>query len=227
MSLLDEALQWNRRKWEMKNQAMYSSGSANRWPWYNEQLDADVADLLRANPWQIDSVLDLGTCSGSQAIGLAALGFSVIGSDVSETALEQARAKHAQLRDPGLKLEFIVDDIINSRFPDGRFDMILDRGCYHSICCFSHDSYVSQVKRILKPGGHLLLKTMSAAESRFENYEDMGGYKVQMPYHFDEAKLRELFAKQFNILDIRDSFFHSETLQPPARAKLAILANKQ
>lgn len=227
MSLLDKVLQWNSSKWEMKNQAMYSSGTANRWPWYSEQLDTDVANLLRANPWQIDSVLDLGTCSGSQAIGLAALGFSVIGSDVSETALEQARAKHAQLRDPGLKLEFIVDDIINSGFPDNGFDMILDRGCYHSICCFSHDLYVSQVKRIMKPGGHLLLKTMSTSEVRFVNYENMGGYKVQMPYHFDEAKLRELFAKEFNILDIRDSYFYSATLQPPARAKLAILENKE
>lgn len=205
---------------------MYASGTANRWAWYNDEIDPDVAEFVAQNP-SIDDILDLGTCSGSQAIGLARMGYAVVGSDVSDTALAQAEKNAQELADLKLKLKFVHDDIVNTSFEDNRFDLILDRGCYHSICCFGHRAYVIQLKRILRPKGTLLLKTMSSKESRFSGYETIDGVTFQMPYKFDADKLREMFSAEFEVVDIRDSYFYSTVTNPPARAMLSILMNRK
>lgn len=225
MSTLREVLNWNEAKWESKNQKMYSSGNQNTWAWFNEELDQDVVTFLADQPGDITDVLDLGTCSGTQAIGLAELGYSVIGSDVSRTALSRAEASIQVSEKAKARLRFVYDDIIDSKFEDDRFDLILDRGCYHSICYFSHRAYVLQIKRVLRPGGTLLLKTMSSKEERFSAIEVIDGKPVPMPYKFTAEKLSEVFASDFDIVHIKDSFFYSSVLERPARAILSVLRN--
>ena len=172
-------------------------------------------------------MLDLGTCSGSQAFGLARRGYNVVGSDVSNTALAQANAFLARPENAALKLGFVHDDIIDTRFQDNQFDLILDRSCYHSICYFSHRAHVIQVRRILRPGGIVLLKAMSVEEGRFNDCENIDGVSVPMPYKFSTEKLREVFAEEFEILDLRNSFFYSTVTKPPAKAVLIVLRNRE
>ena len=215
---------WNRYKWEYKNRSMYRDGrAAPRWPWYADSLDPDVAQTLHEHGILGGALLDVGTCSGSQAIALAKLGFEVTGTDVSETALGKARANLAR-EEAGLTVEFVLDDIVSTRLPADRFDVILDRACFHSIYHFGKERYIENVLRILKPQGMVLMKTMSAEEERFDDYDTIGNLTVQMPRHFDRQLLRDTFADSFTIHDIRDSFFYSSNLERPARAYLTILS---
>ncbi len=226
MEAIDRVLEWNRAKWEGKNVEMYAEGGENTWAWYNDSLDPDVAEFLAARPGEFKTTLDLGTCSGAQAIGLAEQGYTVIGSEISQTALHKAELNLQTAPGPiQERVSFVMDDIVRSSFADDQFDLILDRGCYHSICCFSHQQYLAQVKRLLRPGGVLLLKTMSAKEDRFAAYDTVGAVKFPMPYKFDEAKLRQVFADGLTIVEIRDSFFYSVVLDPPAHAIFTILQN--
>ena len=203
---------------------MYRDGrAAPRWPWYADSLDPDVAQTLREYGIHGGALLDIGTCSGSQAIALAKLGFEVTGTDVSETALRKARANLAG-EEAGLAVEFVLDDIVSTRLPADRFDVILDRACFHGIYHFGKERYVENVLRILKPRGIVLLKTMSAAEERFNDHDTIGSLTVPMPRHFDRQLLRDTFADFFAIHDIRDSFFYSSNLDRPARAYLTILS---
>ena len=203
---------------------MYRDGRpAPRWPWYAESLDPDVAQTLHEYGIHGGALLDIGTCSGSQAIALAKLGFDVTGTDVSETALGEARANLAR-EEARLAVEFVLDDIVSTRLPADRFDVILDRGCFHSIYHFGKEQYVENVLRILKPQGIVLLKTMSAEEERFAGHDTFGNLTVPMPRHFDRQLLRDTFADFFAVHDIRDSFFYSSNLERPARAYLTILS---
>jgi len=220
-----EIQDWNKRKWEHKNHAMYEKYSQNKWPWFNEKLDLDIDEYLLANGLRSLDILDLGTCSGSQAIELARRGHRVVGTDISETALEQARL--AAAREPGLPISFLLDDIGESRLNDSQFDLVLDRGCYCSICSFNHDEYVASVKRVLRPGGVLLLKTTSSDDQRFVTYDKVGGREVQMPFHFTVEQLQKLMSPHFVIEQMRDSFFYSSVLTDPARARLVILRNSK
>ena len=227
MPIPKELLNWNRTKWESKNLDMYSTQESNTWAWYHSDLDEDIDALTDRLSSDIHTVLDLGTCSGPQAIGLAKKGYDVIGSDVSKSALEQAEKVLSQLDDASLKLKFVIDDIISTQFSDDQFDLILDRGCYHSICCFAHTDYIHQIKRILRPDGYLLLKTMSSLEQRFNGWEMLGNERIPMPYKFDRVQLTKLFAESFEIVSITDSYFYSSVTQPPARAILTVLRNSR
>jgi SAM-dependent methyltransferase len=217
--------EWNKKKWEHKNHAMYETYGENKWPWFNDKLDPDIEEYLLAAGLNGQDILDLGTCSGSQGIELARRGHRVVGTDISETALE--KAKLAAAGEPGLTISFLLDDIAESRLGDNQFDLALDRGCYHSICSFNHEEYVGSLRRVLRPGGVLLLKTMSSEEQRFITFDEVGGRKVQMPFHFTAEQLQKLLSPHFGIEQLRDSYFYSSVLDEPARARFVILRNRK
>jgi 2-polyprenyl-3-methyl-5-hydroxy-6-metoxy-1,4-benzoquinol methylase len=218
-----ELQDWNRQKWERKQHAMYETYGQNKWPWFNEKLDADIDDYFIAHGLSGLDILDIGTCSGSQGIELARRGHRVVGTDISETAL--ARARLAAAGENGLAIRFLLDDIAESRLENHQFDLVLDRGCYDSIASFNHEEYVAAVRRVLRPGGVLLLKTMSSEEGRYMSYDKVGGREVQMPFHFTAQQLQTLMSPHFVIEQLRDSYFYSSTLDQPARARLVILRN--
>jgi SAM-dependent methyltransferase len=220
-----ELQDWNKRKWEHKNHAMYEKYAQNQWPWFSDKLDPDIDEYLRATGLKALDILDLGTCSGSQGIELAKRGHRVVGTDISETALE--RAKRAAAVETGLTISFQLDDIAESRLDDSQFDLVLDRGCYCSICSFNHEEYVASVRRVLKPGGVFLLKTMSSEDQRFMAYDKVGGRDVQMPFHFTEKQLQTLLSPHFRIEQLRDSYFYSSVLDEPARARFVIMRNNK
>ncbi len=67
--------------------------------------------------------LDLGTGPATQATELYKLGFQVTATDISEHAITRAKRMSKGI-------EFIVDDIIESKLKDNSFDYIFDRGCF-------------------------------------------------------------------------------------------------
>ncbi len=57
-----------------------------------------------------------------------------------------------------------MDDILNSKLPDKKFDFILDIGIFHVFDVVQRSQYVQQIKRILNDNGILFLKCMSKEE---------------------------------------------------------------
>ena len=79
----------------------------------------------------------MGTGPATQAIWLAKRGFKVIGSDLSEAAINRARKIYANEEN----VNFIVDDILNSKFKDNEFDYIFARGCFHVLLPADRQKY--------------------------------------------------------------------------------------
>src|SRR3989339_71381 len=71
------------------------------------------------------AVLDLGTGPGTQAIELSKLGFNVTATDVSKSAIKEAKKLTKDIN-------FFVDDILDTKIKN-KIDLILDRGCFHTI----------------------------------------------------------------------------------------------
>jgi cyclopropane fatty-acyl-phospholipid synthase-like methyltransferase len=219
-------LEWNRRKWERKNQAMYGNGrEENGWPWYCADLDRDIESFLYERGIASGRVLDLGTCSGSQAIQLAKRGFDVVGTDVSSTALEQAR-KSSKGLPVDARLSFVLDDIVETKLEPSQFDLIIDRAVFHAVCVFAAHAYIKNLAKLLKLDGRVILKVMSHKESHFVNSDVVGGRAIPMPYRFTERELRAVFERDFEIEKLEDSVFYSSVLEEPAKAYLAILSKR-
>ena len=202
---LDPSPEARRARWEER----YRETPPEELPWYHPDLDEDFARLLEEAIHPGARVLDLGAGPGTQAVALARRGLWVTASDIAQAALEQA-ARRA--REAGVALELVQDDILDSRL-QGPFDLILDRGCLHTLPREGFPAYAAQVARLLRPGGRLLLKCFSEEETREEG----------PPNRLAPEELRALLEEGFVVERLeRTAFPCREPDAPPYRALLCL-----
>ncbi|MBI5492562.1 MAG: class I SAM-dependent methyltransferase [Deltaproteobacteria bacterium] len=187
-------------------ESLYRNERTETMPWYYPPLDPDLESALQ-ELGKKGAALDIGTGPGTQASALALLGFRVTATDLSATAVGNA-AKEAKKR--GLEIAFIEDDILHTRLTE-RFDLIFDRGCFHTLPPKRRKDYVSAVSGLLREGGFLFLKA-------FSHLERMKGG----PYRFKKEDIRRLFEGKFDLLSIEDTVFHG-TLTPFPKALFCVL----
>ncbi|MDQ4013293.1 MAG: class I SAM-dependent methyltransferase [Thermoproteota archaeon] len=192
---------------------LYSNQKVETMPWYNEQLDSDLEEELERRKVSKGRILDLGTGPATQAIQLAKRGLEVTGSDVSDAAINRAKAVYGH-NNRDTKISFTVDDILNSKMEDKMFDYVFDRGCFHVLPIEKRPVYVSEINRILDDKGILFLKCFSTKEPRQEG-----------PYKFSENEIRQLFGNGFVIISVKDTVYQG-TLNPLPRA-LFVVMNKR
>ncbi len=97
-----------------------------------------------------EAVLDLGCGLGDFAGELAAHGGLVTGCDVAETALALARGRH-----PGI--EFVLTGAEELPFADESFDVVWAGEVLEHVQDLL--GLLGEVRRVLRPGGRLLLST--------------------------------------------------------------------
>ncbi|MBI1662852.1 MAG: class I SAM-dependent methyltransferase [Nitrosopumilus sp.] len=114
-------------------------------------------------------------------------------------------------------MDFVVDDVLNSKLSDEQFDFIFDRGIFHVFDISQRPQYVKQIKRILKKNGFLFLKCMSAEETNIPDND--------MPHKLSESEIREHFEGDFEIQKIKNSIF-SGTLELELKALFVVLKKK-
>jgi SAM-dependent methyltransferase len=110
---------------------------------------AEVASTLKAG-----SALDLGCGEGGDACWLAERGWTVVATDISDTALQRAAAE-ADARGLGDRIEFVQHDL-SDRFPDGAFDLISAQ-FLHSMIPFDRPRVLRRAAGAVEPGGTLLI----------------------------------------------------------------------
>ena len=213
--IMSESIRKDFPDWEN----LYKSQRVETMPWYNENFDFDLEKelderkiiIINNNSDDSKTFLDLGTGPATQAIWLAKRGFKVIGSDLSEAAINRARKVYANEEN----VNFIVDDILNSKFKDNEFDYIFDRGCFHVLLPADRQKYIRKIKQILKKdNGILFLKCFSDKEPRQEG-----------PYKFSAEQIRDLFGESFRIDSIKETVYQG-TLDPFPKALFVVMINR-
>jgi len=190
--------------------SFYKENKVEEMPWYEKNLDPDLEYQINSMNLTKGKFLDLGTGPGTQAIQLDKLGFEATGSDISKSAIDKAQQLSSNV-------SFVVDDFLNSSFPDNAFDFILDRGCFHVFEPSLRKDYLNQLKRILKDDGILFLKVMSIEEKGLPENEG--------PYRFSEQEVLDTFEKDFEIIEIRPTVYYG-TLEPLPKALFAVIKQK-
>ncbi len=183
----------------------YQQNKVETMPWYEKNLDLDMVDEIQF--LEKGEFLDLGTGPGTQAIELAKKGFKVTGSDISPSAIENAKLLSSNVN-------FVIDNILNSKFETESFDYILDRGCFHVLSVDDRITYLSQIKRILKKEGIIFLKCMSKNEKNLSDY--------QGPHRFHKEELMNYFEMDFDIKKSKDSVYYG-TLKPLPKALFFVM----
>ena len=97
------------------------------------------------------TVLDLGTGTGSLARGFAARGATVTALDISPQMLEAARRISAE---EGKTIDYRLARAEDTGLPAGAFDVVSAGQCWH---WFDRAAAAREVLRLLRPGGKLVI----------------------------------------------------------------------
>ncbi len=196
-------------------ETLYKNQQVESMPWYNENLDADLEEELEKRKINQGKFLNLGTGPGTQAIKLHERGLNVTATDLSETAIKKAQGIYNSNNNNSKKVDFRVDNILNSNLKENEFDYVFDRGCFHVISINDRKRYIMQVTRILKDNGILFLKCFSDKEQGEEG-----------PHRFSKDKLKEIFENEnFNIENIKETVYQG-TLNPLPKALFAVITKQ-
>jgi SAM-dependent methyltransferase len=121
--------------------ASYRDGPA---PWDIGRPQPAVARVA-ADGGFVGAVLDAGCGSGENALHLAALGLSVVGVDVAETALAIARETAGHR---GLDVEFAACDAFGLHRLGRTFETVLDCGLFHTFDVDERPAYVTSLDAV-------------------------------------------------------------------------------
>ncbi len=143
----------------------YETGEYKHWEFNYpspELIALSAANIPRRNA----KVLDVGSGGGTDAIFMAQRGFNVTGIDISAAALKIAekRAKKAQV-----EVNWLRGNVLDLPIYNGTIDFITDRGLFHHIDDHNRAKYASEFFRILRNGGHAIIrgKSKETAHNQF------------------------------------------------------------
>ncbi len=120
-------------------------------PWDTGQPEPLLVEFVTAGGVQPCPTLEIGTGTGTNAIWMAERGFDVLGVDVSPRAVERARAKTGER---ALRCRFAALDFLAEPAPNGPFQFVFDRGCFHVFDTpDERQRFAAQVAAALAPGG--------------------------------------------------------------------------
>ena len=126
----------------------YASGQL---PWDTGQPEPLLVEFVNSGAVTPGPALEIGAGTGTNAIWMAERGFDVLGVDVSPLAIERANAK---MGGRALRCRFAAWDFLVAPAPDGPFQFVFDRGCFHVFDePDERQRFATQVAAALAPDG--------------------------------------------------------------------------
>ena len=167
-------------------------------PWNIGEPQPELAALMAAGKFRSD-VLDAGCGFAELSLALAAEGYTVVGIDLTRTAIAAA-TKAAEER--GLSTaSFVQADITSFTGYDEQFSTVVDSTLFHSLPVEGRDGYLSSIHRAAAPGAgyYVLVFAKGAFPAEWET----------KPNEVDEGELRAAVAKYWEIDEIRPAYIHA------------------
>lgn len=126
--------------------------------WYRPHLDRSLKFLDLAGLTPDSPILDVGGGASTLVDDLLAKGYrGVTVLDLSESAIDQAKARLGAASE---RVTWIVGDVTEVELPEHSFEFWHDRAVFHFLVDpDSRRRYVAQVRRALKPNGHVVVAT--------------------------------------------------------------------
>jgi SAM-dependent methyltransferase len=138
--------------------SVYRTKSTEQVSWYRPHLDRSLAFLEATGLSRDASVIDVGGGASTFVDDLLDRGYTnVTVLDLSPAALDAAKAR---LGSRASQVKWICADVTDVPLPTRAYDFWHDRAVFHFLRePAARARYVSAVRRMLKPGGHIVVAT--------------------------------------------------------------------
>lgn len=162
-------------------------------PWDTGRPSTELQRLFDRMKISPGRALDIGCGTGTNSVWLAEQGFEVTGVDVAPLAIKRAeeRAKAA-----GVRVDFIVGDVLHLPNRIDSVEFFFDRGCYHAVRRTAPEAYAPAVAKHLAHAARGLILVGNAREP----------HTPGPPVVTEEEICREL-GLSFQILDLHEFRF--------------------
>ena len=128
--------------------------------WFQPEATLSLQLIQRAAPDRDSAVIDVGGGASTLVDGLLSAGYRRLTVlDLSPAALEQA---HRRLGNDANSVVWQAADVLTADFRAAEFDVWHDRAVFHFLTRDAdRHRYLAQVRRAVRPGGHVLVATFA------------------------------------------------------------------
>jgi ubiquinone/menaquinone biosynthesis C-methylase UbiE len=146
----------DRSHWE----TVYQTHKPDEVSWFQAEPRLSLELIRSAAPSGRSRIIDVGGGPSRLVDGLLASGFiDLTVLDLSPTALAQARERLGAM---AARVLWVEADALTDTLPPASFDVWHDRAVFHFLTTPSdRRRYVEQVRRVVRPGGHVLVATFA------------------------------------------------------------------
>ena len=181
---------------------IYSTIPPDKIPWNMETPPGILRGLVDSGKIKPCKVIELGCGAGNYIIYLSTKGFDPTGVDIAASAIDIAKKSAAE---KGIKCNFITADVLGDMIEINElFDLAYDWEVLHHIFPEDREKYISNVYKLLKPGGQYLSVCFSEDSLQFGG---KGKYRKTplgtVLYFSSEDEMRSLFYPSFEIEELK------------------------
>jgi SAM-dependent methyltransferase len=168
--------------------SVYRTRGSEQVSWYQPHLDRSLAFLEATGLGRDARVIDVGGGASTFVDDLLDRGYTnVTVLDLSAAALDVAKGR---LGSRASQVKWICADVTDPQLPSEAYDFWHDRAVFHFLRePAARARYVSAVRRMLKPGGHIVVATFGP-----HGPEKCSGLDVM---HFTPEALHAEFGPEF------------------------------
>lgn len=199
------------------DQSTASSGVQDFYNWLQETQSPKSNSELTG--------LEMGCGKGRNCIWLAKQGYTLHGFDFSQNAIYEAqnRAKNSKLNSTAIEFK-VQDATITWDYPDNYFDFAID--CFALTDIATEEGRLFAIKefhRVLKPGGHLLVYTLSTED---EFHQEMIQKHPDTQKNSFRHPSNQKFEKVFDLQELSELYQDFKLIQQKRIAKPATFFEK-
>lgn len=177
-----------KRHWEN----VYTTKAPDAVSWYRRHLETSLALIKRAAAVRESSIIDVGGGESTLVDDLLLRGYKNLSVlDVSQTAIEVTKKR---LGSAAEQVRWLVGDIVEIELEPCAYDLWHDRAVFHFLTTPERRiTYVQQVTRAVKPGGHVIVSTFGP-----EGPTECSGLKVM---RYGAESLHGEFGGRFRLVE--------------------------
>lgn len=188
-----------------------SYAPSDHWNQFFAKLKNNGTDLDWGTQWtkvhlpflksaSVKTLLDLGCGTGNDVLRLVQQGFTVIGVDFSDEAVQQGRSKAEKL---GLSAQFVVADMAKRLpFNSATFDAVMSNVAIHMFSDRITRKLFKEIRRIVRPNGLFVFHVNSTEDASVRAERHPPIREIEPNYFLEQnGQTMHFFSKEY-LLDL-------------------------